>query len=183
MSIEDDTPDSTMSNRLRHGLFMLLEKLLRWSIHPRLRASILRFFGARIGSNVRIHEVQLFNLRLGFRNLEIDDGVFIGPGCRLDLEGTIVIGARSTLSPGTTVLTHEDPGSQQGSRLLALFPARAATTTIGSDCWLGTNVVVLAGVTIGNLSVVGAGSVVTRDVPVRTLAAGVPATWKRFIDI
>ena len=44
--------------------------------------------------------------------------------------------------------------------------------TIGSDCWLASNVVVCAGVTIGEGCVIAAGSVVTRDIPPNSLAAG-----------
>jgi maltose O-acetyltransferase len=43
------------------------------------------------------------------------------------------------------------------------------------NVWLGARVVVMSGVTIGEGSVIGAGSVVTRDIPARTIAAGVPA--------
>nr|WP_158645717.1 acyltransferase [Stackebrandtia albiflava] len=52
---------------------------------------------------------------------------------------------------------------------------RKAPVRIGSDCWLGTKVVVCRGVTIGDGAVVGAGAVVTRDVPPRAVVAGVPA--------
>ena len=51
--------------------------------------------------------------------------------------------------------------------------------TIGEDCWLGGGVVVCPGVTIGDRSVVAAGSVVVRDIPADSLAAGNPATVKR----
>jgi len=50
-----------------------------------------------------------------------------------------------------------------------------APVRIGRGAWLGQNVVVMPGVTIGELAVVGANSVVTRDVPPRTIAVGVPA--------
>lgn len=46
---------------------------------------------------------------------------------------------------------------------------------IGSDCWFGANVTVCPGVTIGDGCVIGAGSVVTRDIPAGSFAAGVPA--------
>ena len=52
---------------------------------------------------------------------------------------------------------------------------------IGADVWLGANVTVLPGVTIGDGAVVGAGAVVTKDVPARTLAAGVPARKVRTL--
>lgn len=166
---------------IKHGRFVLLEKLLRWSVSPRLRARLLGFFGADIGPNVRIYEVQLFNLKEGFRNLRVGEGAHIGVGCRLDLEGPLAVGRRSTLSPGVTVLTHQDPGSAHGSRLLDFYPSRIEATTVGDDCWLGTNVIVLAGVTIGNLVVIGAGSVVTGDLPEGVVSAGSPAVVKKLL--
>ncbi len=55
-------------------------------------------------------------------------------------------------------------------------------TRIGPNCWLGANVVVTSGVTIGERSVVGANSVVTEDLPPRVVAAGVPARVIRAIE-
>ena len=55
------------------------------------------------------------------------------------------------------------------------------TITIGEDCWLGGNVVVCPGVTIGNRCIIAAGSVVTKDIPDDSLAAGVPAVVKRSL--
>jgi len=52
---------------------------------------------------------------------------------------------------------------------------------IGSDCWLGANVVVCPGVTIGEGCVIGAGSVVTRDIPPMSFAAGNPCRVIRTI--
>ena len=57
----------------------------------------------------------------------------------------------------------------------------AKPVVIGDDCWLGANVVVCGGVTIGPGCVIGAGSVVTRDIPANSLAAGVPCRVIREI--
>ena len=57
-----------------------------------------------------------------------------------------------------------------------------AAIAIGPHSWLGARVIVLKGVTIGAGAIVGAGSVVTRDVPPRTLAAGSPARVIRQLD-
>lgn len=158
-----------------HGTFLLLEKILRWCIHPRVRARLLRLCGAHIGRNVRVYEIQLFNLQHGFRNLHLADDVHVGPGCRLDLSAQLRVGARSTLSPGVTVLTHSDPGSTHGSKLLAAYPARFAPTSIEVDCWIGANATLLAGVSVADLGIVAAGAVVTCDVPTKCVVAGVPA--------
>lgn len=53
--------------------------------------------------------------------------------------------------------------------------------TIGNDCWIASNVVICAGVTIGDNCVIGAGSVVTRDIPSNSLAAGNPCRVIRSI--
>lgn len=171
-----------MWKRFNHGLFVLLEKLLRWSISPRLRARLLALLGAHIGHNVRIHEVHFFNLSHGFGNLHIDDNVHVGPRCLLDLEGDLHIGARSTLSPGVTVLTHNDPGSAHEAPLSVLYPPRTCTTRIGADCWVGTSAVLLAGVAIGNFSVIGAGSIVISNVPDNCLVAGNPARMRKRLE-
>lgn len=55
------------------------------------------------------------------------------------------------------------------------FLCYAKPVSIGSNCWFGANVVVCPGVTIGEGCVIGAGSVVTKDIPPLTFAAGVPA--------
>jgi acetyltransferase-like isoleucine patch superfamily enzyme len=55
-------------------------------------------------------------------------------------------------------------------------------TRIGDNVWCGANVVVTSGVTIGERAVIGANSVVTRDIPPRTIAAGAPAQPIREID-
>lgn len=57
----------------------------------------------------------------------------------------------------------------------------AKPITIGSNCWLASNVVVIGGVTIGEGCVIGAGSVVTRDIPANSLAAGNPCRVIREI--
>ncbi|SCH02904.1 Streptogramin A acetyltransferase [uncultured Clostridium sp.] len=49
------------------------------------------------------------------------------------------------------------------------------TTTVGNDVWIGCNVVVLPGVTIGDGAVVAAGSIVSKDIPAYAIVAGVPA--------
>lgn len=167
---------------LKHGGYLLLEKLLRWSINPRLRARLLRLLGARVGRNVRIYEVQFFNLQHGFVNLELADDVHIGPGCCLDLSARLAIGSRSTLSPGVTVLTHCDPGVSHESKLAAIYPRRFAAVGIGSDCWIGCNATLLAGIQVHDLAVVAAGAVVTNDVPQGTVVAGVPARIKKHLE-
>lgn len=130
-----------------------------------------------------------------------DDGfVVVGPDCVLDREATIechgvleigarvvfghhvtlgirdrmVIGADTMIADFVSIRDHDhafdDPGTpvrEQGMR--------TAPVTIGADVWLGSKATVLRGVTIGDRAVVGAGAVVTRDVPEGAVVVGVPA--------
>jgi len=59
---------------------------------------------------------------------------------------------------------------------------RIAPIAIKRGCWIGQNVVILPGVTIGEGAIIGAGSVVTRDVPANTIVAGNPARVIRVFD-
>lgn len=171
-----------MSDAMAHGVWLIVEKLLRWVVHPHLRARVVSLLGARVGRNVRIYEVQFFNLTRGFSTLEIADDVHIGPGCLLDLHAPLSIGARSTLSPGVTVITHSDPGSAHGSRMCERYPPQAAGVVIGSDCWIGANATLLAGSVLKDRVAVGAGSIVRDTIPADSMAAGAPAVVKKKLD-
>lgn len=104
--------------------------------------------------------------------------VVIGDHTRIGLRNTIIgpvtIGQHVNLAQGivVTALNHnysipDQRIDQQG--------VTTAAVTIGNDCWIGANAVILPGVTIGEHSVVAAGAVVTKDVPSHSLVAGVPA--------
>jgi acetyltransferase-like isoleucine patch superfamily enzyme len=87
--------------------------------------------------------------------------------------GRIEIGADCLLAPNVFV-TAADYGTAAGARIVEQ-PKRERDVRIGDDCWLGTGVVVVAGVEIGDGCVVGAGAVVTRSLPPGSVAVGVPA--------
>ena len=86
-------------------------------------------------------------------------------------EGGVRIGSQVMIGAGTCITSrgHDynvDP---------MWASATAAPVVIGDNVWIGTNCVILPGVTIGNGAVIGAGAVVTRDVESRAVVAGVPA--------
>lgn len=61
------------------------------------------------------------------------------------------------------------------------FVEYAYPVRIGNDCWIGGNVIILPGVTIGEGCTVGAGSIVTRDIPPFSVAVGTPCQVKRTV--
>jgi len=103
-------------------------------------------------------------------NTHIGANVFINSGCRFQDQGGIYIGDRALIGHNAVIATlnHDmDP-----ARRADLHPA---PVHIGADAWLGSNVTVLPGVTIGDGAIVAAGAVVTKDVAPRTIVGGVPA--------
>jgi len=169
------------AGRAHKAFYMALELSLRFVVSPFLRARLLRLLGAQVGRDVRIYEVQLWNLDDGFRNLRVEDGAHIGMACRLDLKGPIVIRRGATLAAGVSVLTHADPGSYQRSPLCQVFPPVVAGVEIGEHCWIGANAIVLPGARIGPRTAVGAGSVVDGTLESDSVYVGVPARKLRSL--
>jgi acetyltransferase-like isoleucine patch superfamily enzyme len=165
----------------RFGFFTLAMVPYRLALFPQLRAPWLRLLGARIGHRTILHDVRLFNLyRRGLSGLEIADDCFLGDECLLDLAEGIRLERQVTLAERVLVLTHTNVGYQDHP-LQRHFPAMATPVVVETGAFLGANVTVLPGVRIGACSFVAAGSVVTGDVPPRTLVAGVPARVIRAI--
>ncbi len=107
-------------------------------------------------------------------NTHVGAGTFINAGCRFQDQGGIYIGERALIGHNAVIATlnhNMDP-----ARRANLLPA---PVRIGDDAWLGANVTVLPGVTIGNGTVVAAGAVVSRDVEENTVVGGVPARLLR----
>ena len=91
----------------------------------------------------------------------------------------VYIGSHVMIGPNTLITTVGHPLSPNGRRQYHAF---AQPVRIGNDVWIGGNVTILPGVTIGNNVVVAAGAVVTEDVPDNTLVGGVPARKIKEIE-
>ena len=96
----------------------------------------------------------------------IGKGVFFGPNCTI-------------LTPLHPLVSEERATSDHGGRIYDY--EYAAPVTIGDGCWIASDVKVLPGVTVGENCVIGAGSVVTHDIPAGTLAYGNPCRVVRPI--
>jgi len=104
------------------------------------------------------------------KHIQLGKNVFINHACTfLDLGG-IVIEDEVLIAPKVSIITENHPVNPAERKILDL-----KSVTIKRNAWIGANATILPGVTIGENSVVAAGSVVTKDVPMNTVVAGVPA--------
>jgi len=123
------------------------------------------------------------NLYLGHRTilkgyhqneLIIGNDVWIGQNCFLHSAGGIRIGSRVGIGPNVSILTSSH--REEGRHIPILHSDLSlAPVVIEDDCDIGLGVILLPGVTIGRGAQIGAGAVVTHDVPPYAIAAGVPA--------
>ena len=104
------------------------------------------------------------------KNISIGDHVFINADCKFQDQGGIYIGDRTFIGHNV-VLATLDHDPDPAKRLL-MHPA---PIRIGKNVWIGSNVTVTRGVTIGDNSIIAAGAVVTRAIPANVVAGGVPA--------
>lgn len=166
---------------LRFFVFTLLMLLFKLAIFPPLRSLFLKALGARIGKNTILHNVKFFNIyRTGFKGFVIGDSCFIGDEVLFDLADKIIIEDQVTFAERVTVLTHTNVGFKDHP-LQRYFPAFTKPVIFKRDCFIGTNVTILPGVTIGECSFIAAGCVVTKDVPPKVVVGGVPGRVIREI--
>lgn len=138
----------------------------------RPRNKLYRLAGVKTGENSRI----AYGVRVAFepsklvlgKNTEINQNVYF------HLKEKVLIGENSTLSPGVQIITSANPNAPY-NELKNLYPPISKEVIIGRNVWIGTNAIILPGVKIGDMSVVGAGAVVTEDVPSFCVVVGVPA--------
>ncbi len=133
------------------------------------RAGLLRELLGTCGDRVEIEP--MFRVDYGC-HIHLGDGVYLNFGCVFLDCAAITVGAGTLFGPGVQLLTATHPKDIATRRRLREF---GKPITIGRDCWLGGGCIVLPGVTIHDGAVIGAGSVVTRDVVAGAIAVGNPA--------
>ena len=112
-----------------------------------------------------------FHCDYGF-NISLGAGAFLNFNCVILDVVEVVIGDRTQIGPGVQILTADHPREAAG-RASGLEFARPVR--IGRNVWIGGGAIILPGVSVGDDAVIGAGSVVTRDVPAGATALGNPA--------
>ena len=156
--------------RLGIHLLHLVSNVLGDDIFGRsIRKGLVKLAGARMDAESAIHGgcyiSKPANLRMGFHTM-------LNRNCYLDLSAPVELGDYSGAGHGVTFITtvHDIvPGMNVGRGM------SAKPIMVGERAWIGANVTVMPGVTIGPDAIVAAASLVARDVPANTLVAGVPA--------
>ncbi len=110
------------------------------------------------------------------KNIHLGDGTFINMNCSFIDDGKISVGKNVLFGPGVTVVTVGHPVNPEMREYMYTDPV-----TIEDNAWIGAAVTICPGVTIGRNAVVGAGSVVTRDIPADSVAVGNPCRVTRQI--
>ena len=110
-------------------------------------------------------------------SLVLGERVFINTGATIVANHSIVIGDSCLIGDLVAIFDFDHHAMEPSS------PARIAPVRLGANVWVGRSVTILPGVTIGDHAVIAAGSIVTGDVPARTLVAGIPARPIRTLDV
>lgn len=112
-------------------------------------------------------------------NIEIGENVFFNFDCTVLDVTPVRIGARTLFGPNVQIYAATHP---MDARVRAEGLESGKPISIGEDVWVGGSVVICPGVHIGDRTVIGAGSVVTRDIPSDVFAAGNPCRVIRPLD-
>jgi maltose O-acetyltransferase len=146
-----------------------------WRFGYWLRRKLVKRIFKQCGEGVIIKQNAYFGTG---HNLIVGDRSQIGANSRIDQD--VVFGNDVVMGPDVVIMSNahefEDPTipiNRQGGK-------EVRTVFIGNDVWLGTRVIVMPGVHIGDGAVIGANSVVTKDIPPFAIAVGMPAKVVRY---
>lgn len=138
------------------------------------REAMLRQMFAEVGEGCYVESP--FYANFGGHHVHLGNNVYTNFNLTLVDDTHIYIGDCTMIGPNVTIATAGHP-IEPGLRSRGLqynMPVR-----IGKNCWLGAGVIVMPGVTIGDNTVIGAGSIVTRDIPANVVAVGNPCRVMR----
>ena len=109
-------------------------------------------------------------------NITIGEGSYLNFNCNFVDDGKIIIGKKVMFGPAVTIATVGHPVNPKMREYMYTDPV-----TIEDNCWIGAGTTICPGVHIGENSVIGAGSVVSRSIPANVVAVGVPCRVMRSI--
>lgn len=130
------------------------------------RKFVYRLFGIKIGRGSTLHMKARF---YDPRNISIGEDSIIGEGAVLDGRDKLVIGNHVDIATDVMIYNSQHDVNQEN------FVATNAPVKIEDYVFIGPRAIILAGVTVGRGAIIGAGAVVTKDVPPYAIVGGVPA--------
>ena len=141
------------------------------------RTALLKQLFAAVGEGTYVESPYFGNW--GGHHVHLGKNVYINSGLKLVDDTHIYIGDNTMLGPNVVIATagHPIDPMLRSKGLQYNLPVR-----IGRNCWLGAGVIVMPGVTIGDNTVIGAGSIVTKDIPANVGAVGNPCRILRPIS-
>ncbi|MGB6223561.1 sugar O-acetyltransferase [Haloferula sp.] len=160
--------------RLRARASRMLARLGKESDGDKLIAGWQELFG-EFGKNSIIRFPFICDYGL---NIFVGDSVFLNIGCVVLDCARVEIGSYTWIGPNVGIYTASHPLDWK----LRREKQSALPISIGSDVWIGGGSIILPGVSVGDRSVIGAGSVVTKSVPEGVVAAGNPCRVLRPLD-
>ena len=149
-----------------------------------IRAGLVKLMLAEFGEGSFMQGPVFFHYG---KHTKIGANTFANFNFTVQDDAEVTIGANCNFGPNVTIVTPVHPmvaserraiRTAQGEEKLLCY---AKPVHIGKDCWFGASVTVCPGVAIGDNCVIGAGAVVTRDIPANSFAAGVPCRVIREI--
>ncbi len=111
------------------------------------------------------------------KNIHLGKNVFINACCKFQDQGGIYIDDGCLIGHNVTIATLNHEMNPEKRQLIHPAPVK-----MGKNVWVGSNATILQGVTIGDGAVIGANALVTKDVPPKTVAAGIPAKIVKSIE-
>lgn len=159
------------NNLMDYLVMVVMNCLPHIPFFDKFKSNLMRMRGANIGKNAKFFSGIWIDR---FDTVHIEDDVSIGKNVIMIASGGIKIGARTMVGHRTTLLSvnHKIPTGKQNMRFAG---SENAPVIIEEDVWIGAHSVIVPGITIGKGSIIGAGSVVTKNIPVYMIVGGVPA--------
>ncbi|MEZ8310896.1 hypothetical protein OAA_10285 [Vibrio cyclitrophicus 1F175] len=162
--------------QIKRHIFLFIFKLLPSTRLYDLKINILRLGGLHVGVKSKIVSSVKF---MGIKDIFIGEKTFVGHDTIISggYESSVKIGSSCDISSKVSIITGTHELDLEGERIAG--KGYSKDIIIENGVWIGVNSTILPGVTIGEKSIVAAGSIVTKNVPSGVLVAGNPAVVKR----
>ena len=167
----------TFGKKLLFVLYKLTAAWLPISQRSRFAKAFRVFWGRRIlksaGKNINVEREATFGP-------EVSLGDNSGIGIRCELYGPVSIGDNVMMGPEVVIYTSGHRHDRTDITMIEQGSTIPEPVKIGNDVWIGRRAMIMPGVSVGNGCIIGAGAVVTKDVPDYAVVGGVPAKVIKF---